>query len=654
MPDQRAKKQVASRVPRGECHAVDPYCLWARVTNAAGYARQRYGDPGVPEPTQVMLEMAVDSSTLPSDFRDGVSPAHDSPAHAKRRFCTTTVAWDSIERLFDPAWRKAAGIRRFELGLPVRTPGPPLIDTHVPHDPLGGDVVAFIDYGCPFAHAHFRGSDGRSRVKFLWDQQYHDPFDKRGWRLPKINVSKYLFRYGGEIDSTQIDQLFDANSPEGAVDEEGCYHDLGYDLMQQSWSHGAHVMDVAAGWPDPLGSPSGSRDRAGNAQIIFVQLPRDTVADASGASMNVYVLDALRYIMYRTDQTANVTVNLSFGSYAGPHDGSSLLEKAIDECIAERGADRFKVVLPAGNSVDAASHAQFTLSAKARSHTLRWEVSASDATDNFVEIWYRNGADVEVSLKPPLRPAGIDPVAADAVGWWPDPQTEAVSWIVHVADASQQGSEHEGHSSNCALVAVAPTQSAYPWGHQEYRHEAPYGIWEITVSTSADDPVTIDAWVERNDPILDIGWEGRQSRFLVDPQDDECVDYPDDQPVTKRGTLNGIATGARTTVVGGCQLDRLRLARYSSAGPGRNGVRPCGPNYVAATDTREVLQGRLAAGNRSGATIRMNGTSVAAPQAVRHLVASGPLTLDSPPADASQLDKLRWGAGRLVRPATDD
>ena len=44
-----------------------------------------------------------------------------------------------------------------------------------------------------------------------------------------------------------------------------------------------------------------------------------------------------------------LAVNISYGTFAGPHDGSSLLESALDELLA-MGRKNFAIVLAAGNA----------------------------------------------------------------------------------------------------------------------------------------------------------------------------------------------------------------------------------------------------------------------------------------------------------------
>ena len=90
-------------------------------------------------------------------------------------------------------------------------------------------------------------------------------------------------------------------------------------------------------------------------------------ATAPAGGLPIHVLDGLRYILDRATSLAPprgvpVVVNLSFGHIAGPHDGSSMLERAIHELIeAYRRAARLEVVVAAGNSLLSRCHAGFSL-----------------------------------------------------------------------------------------------------------------------------------------------------------------------------------------------------------------------------------------------------------------------------------------------------
>lgn len=495
---------------------------------------------------------------------------------------------------------------------------------------LSGDVIAVIDYGCPFARSSFRVGNS-SRVRYVW---FQDAFALGAqmdtlphvWELDPPGSAgtppTKLFHYGRELRPNKIDELLAKHLPTSAG-EAGCYEEIGYDLMRGESSHGGHVLDIAAGWPNPLKPTQTARDKAGSASIIFVQFSRAAVGDSSGAAMSGYLLDALRYIDSRVTEDAKVSINLSYGTHAGPHDGNSMLERSIDNFLNTR-LGRFKLILPAGNSFLSDCHAQ-GITSKATPLTLDWEVMADDPTDTFLEIWHADDCPIKVSITPPSRAAPLGAVAiGQAVSWaqtgYPSPP---VLTVVNCASSTPGSASMPG--SAMTLCVVAPTRNKE--GVSE--GEAPYGIWKVLIETDCEKNVEIDAWIERDDPIFDVGYGSRQSRFVVPDQGYQFD--PDDEywngNTRKQKTFNSYATAPQVETVGGAVgpltgAGRVRMSAYSSAGPSRNG-RINQPTYIAVADETETLPGVNAGGNRDRATVRRNGTSVAAPQVTRAFANGG-------------------------------
>ena len=76
--------------------------------------------------------------------------------------------------------------------------------------------------------------------------------------------------------------------------------------------------------------------------------------------MNVHIMDGLMYILSRCANSAKVAVNLSWGTLAGPHDGSSVLEAAMDQLI-DLKTGQLQVIIPVSNSYQSRTHANATL-----------------------------------------------------------------------------------------------------------------------------------------------------------------------------------------------------------------------------------------------------------------------------------------------------
>lgn len=498
-------------------------------------------------------------------------------------------------------------------------------------------VVAVIDHGCPFASGKFRvyekgAPTAKSRVKLLWDQ---DPFRQTVYPSVRPNgevvnapvgsaSGEYWVAFSngrpgallknhpstdGQISPGSVDALMQANVVNGIVDEEACYEAIGYHTMRSNHTHGAHVMDIACGWPNPLRERDERPDFAATADIIFVQLPRATVSDTSGGAMTAYVLEALHFIVENTSADADVVVNLSYGTFAGPHDGSSFLERAIDEICSVR--PKLKVVLPAGNSFNEDCHAQLRVDKQAQ--TLRVVVPPDSIRDTFVELWWTGTVPVVVTLRAPDGTQFELPTDDRPMVWRSDSK-QPLGYGCSLMRRTGLRTLSADKKNSMVLVAIAPTIS--PDGTQ---HTAPYGTWEI-VLTSEPSPVVVDAWIERGDAVSGAGFRASQARFEVDPTDDPSSLYAESQPVRKRGTINTFATGKMPYVVGGVYANGAGTPPYVSALPARNGVDIASRYFVGITDVSPESPGILASASVGVGVARLNGTSVAAPQISRSLI----------------------------------
>ena len=143
----------------------------------------------------------------------------------------------------------------------------------------------------------------------------------------------------------------------------------------------------------------------------------------------------------------------------------------------------------------------------------------------------------------------------------------------------------------------------------------------------------VDAWVARDETLPGYPQAGRQS-FFDDPLyqrfdyagRDLETDDTSTSVVQRRGTINSIATGDRTIVMGGYLRKEMVPAKYSAAAT--LPPPPRWPDAATPSDDSRVHQGVLAAGSRSNSVFAMEGTSVAAPQIARmvadDLAAGGP------------------------------
>ncbi|MGF6545818.1 S8 family serine peptidase [Paraburkholderia youngii] len=531
-----------------------------------------------------------------------------------------------LDRLGDTL---AGKIERFTLAMPVLAGAPARNDVVATTDHgqlasasstsnIGNVVVGICDDGIAFAHQNFlyvNETGQHSRVRCFWNQD--DPAN-----------SAAGLGYGREILETEMQGLVSGARHRGSIDEEALYRDAGNTSVARRWTHGTATLDLAAGVnprPPVLSPPGGPAPLPPVRALIAVQFrqPGRTVRDTSGLWLDAQALDAFRYIVARTQAIAGAKgrafINMSYGYFAGPHDGSSMLEGAMDE-LSETGA--CSIVLPAGNSNLDRCHAKLTIAGGAM-EALRWRVVPECVTPSFVEIWLPDSGDSEVSLQL-VSPLGVEgpSIASGQVGTWTQ-NGERLCTVVH------RGRGARGNGP-MILIALAPTMTRDP-----NRRAAPNGDWMIRLQNKRTEAVDIHAWVQRNDTPNGFPPRGRQSRF-----DDKnyvrfdrytaLQDYDDLHPLSwirREGTLSSIATGEQTCVVGGYRREDLATAPYSSTGFGRQSQPPyrAGPDVAAVADRSIVRKGVLAAGTRSGAAIPFEGTSAAAPQVLRtNAVPPGP------------------------------
>jgi hypothetical protein len=427
--------------------------------------------------------------------------------------------------------------------------------------------------------------------------------------------------YGRVADAAALDRLAAAifamaDPPIAANDwrlHEACYVAAEMPELLEPSSHGTAVLGLAAGaaWHGAVGTAD---DAAAQADILFVQLPQDAVQDFSGGWLTAYLLDALAWLDAEARRLKRrLVVNISLGTHAGPHDGSSLVERLLDH-----HAGQHVLVLAAGNAAGRRGHAEARLAAGAAG-TLHWVVPERDPTQSFLEIWYQaaggEGAVGEVRFG--IEHGRVGPVhlaGAGAAPLWGDDGALAGA-VVHVPP-------HADKPSGRLWMALAPTQPGAMSG-APVRLAAPGGTWRLTAQHDGPGVLELHAWVERDEP-------GQTP--LADRPDSVLVAPPGSAwKSTDCMTLTAQASASGPLAVGGRVADRGRPGagqafRESGRGPTR-GTRTDLDVWADADErVRNIDRGLPVLGNHSGPDSgdaarapRARGTSLAAPQVVRAL-----------------------------------
>lgn len=631
------KRSDAARRARDPCASLDPAYVWARHTGWKGVARHAAWDAAAPKTHWVrIIAAAANHGELQAALGCSlleVPPVyhHDVPGASERAlFFTARILKDDLEKLATVLptlrWELAVPLRdaeRAARGSMVGRFGPErsrmafrarnlvaqaltTVRPAVP-PPRLPMAMAVVDFGCPFLNTRLAPAPrvAASRVARLWDQGGSAPAEAAAraparwpWREPA------RLAHGREIHPDRLQAIVQRALDDEAVDETDIYRSIDYlidyeDPRRRIWyaTHGSHVLDMAAGTVDPL---TGAGDPVSEVPIVFVQLPSLTAADSSGASLGAHLLDAVRYAIDQCEDGAPLVVNISYGSHGGPHDGSTLVEQALDDLVRLRQKN-FAVVLAAGNSRGNGTHVARTLRPD-RSVLLRCAIAAEDPTDTFVEAWYGAGVqagDVRVQARS-RSPDGV---------WsrWVDAGDEVLqrdaasggqvtAMLRHVPRAAL------GSPQGLVLLALAPTCNPA----DQSRALAEPGGWHIEIRlVRGGGPVAVRAWIERDDAGMAVG---RAAHRFLDLGTDDDLD-----------TLSSLASGRDTIVVGGFRLQDRSECEYSAIGPPTpDGRRPT--RILAACERDEFCQGIDAMAVRSDEVYRMNGTSVAAPVLARRLL----------------------------------
>lgn len=446
-----------------------------------------------------------------------------------------------------------------------------------------GVIVGIIDDGCALAHRDFLklptlpGDPVESRIIHLWDQGGTGN-TAAGWTPP------VGFPYGLELGKAAIDAALQSAANGDLVREDVVYRQLGYGWADVA-THGTHVMDIAVGGGRSLMSAAGV---APEADIIFVQLPRPAIEGGATALIE-YIVAGADYIFQRAGNKPAV-VNISYGGYDGPHDGSSPLEKALDELLAQPNR---AIVVSGGNGFEADCHATKSVPNTGMA-TLRWIVNPEDPTANNLEIWYDKPTKLSVRLRPPsgaIIPAGWVQLGQAITEIKQDGKT--IGYIEHLESDTGNG----GNRIVVSLNATAPAAST------DFTAPAPAGMWKVRLKRVSGPRPEVHAWIWRDDAGRARNARLRQSRF-----------HPDDAHPAH--TIAGWATGHRTISVGAYNWATQEICRYSASGPTRPGGGNPGrgkPEIYAPAEEDARGYGVLSASALSAKPRRMNGTSAAAP-----------------------------------------
>lgn len=484
----------------------------------------------------------------------------------------------------------------------------------------GPSFLGIIDDGLPLARSW------NLDQCHMWDQGWRKPHQPPQNEQPPNGINSSSgpvakappmdfgfgasgFTYGEEFHKTPL--ASDPTSRVNGSPEATIYREANYFDPPPRHTHGAAVLGLMAPWLGGCTQPVDMPKHISG--LAMVQLPTTTVEDTSGGSLAARALDGLRYILQKEHASRMppqgaprpVVANISYGIHAGPHDGTSMFERALLELLDKN--KHLHVVLPAGNSARAGCHAQRHLAKKddpeAKSDMLL-RVLPDNRQPTFVEIWLPDKAAVKVGIHPPgydkplpLTIGESKVLVSAASGSSPEALHAFAIYPASVAQSTR---------GTMILLAICPTQRRRSASSVQLRGIS--GLWKLQVTNLGDAPICVDAWIERDDAPPDYAVGSRQAYFP-----DTCATPVTLRNATPTGTLNGIATLThdRLKVVGAMTVDGL-LSSYTAAGESKGGrCTRAAPDAVMPADWSLAQPGLRTLGFAPGTTSRINGTSAA-------------------------------------------
>ena len=248
-----------------------------------------------------------------------------------------------------------------------------LIPISIPVGDLSGKgvLLAVIDSGIDYFLKDFQNASG-SRILFLWDQGQRQEKEK-GWKPPEG------FRTGVEYTKAQIDLALAENNIQEA---------LKIVPQQDLTGHGTGVAAIAASSnPERL-----LQGVAPECELLVVKLKTTEESDFPATTE---LMRAVTYVVRKSlELNRPMVINISFGNTYGPHDGSSLLERFLDN-VSEIG--RTSICVGAGNEGSSSGH----FSANIKEVTeVELAIAERERTTN-VQLWKSYEDEFDVILTAP-------------------------------------------------------------------------------------------------------------------------------------------------------------------------------------------------------------------------------------------------------------
>lgn len=240
-----------------------------------------------------------------------------------------------------------------------------------------GVLTAVIDSGIEYENADFRNEDGTTRIRALWDQS----LAPGEGRIPPEG-----YAMGAEYTAEQINEALNQST---LMDRRRIVP------SEDISGHGTAVAGIAAGnGRNSSGRYAGAAPRS---ELLVVKLgnPRQ-----EGFPRTTELMQGIDYVIRKAlELRMPVAVNISFGNTYGSHDGTSLLERFIDDLS---NIWKSSICIGSGNEAASAGHTSGILT-EGREEIIQLAVQDNQPAIS-VQLWKEYTDIVDISL---MTPSGV-------------------------------------------------------------------------------------------------------------------------------------------------------------------------------------------------------------------------------------------------------
>lgn len=234
-----------------------------------------------------------------------------------------------------------------------------------------GILIGVVDSGIDWENPDFRNEDGTTRIAALWDQTISGN-PPRGYNS------------GTEYTEDEINRALAETDPAVRA---------GIVQSRDVSGHGTAVAGIAAG----NGSGSEGRRFRGAAPEVKLVVVKMGIPRKDGFPRTTELMLGVDYVIRKAVEVRMpVAVNLSFGNTYGSHDGTSLVERFLNDI-----ADTWKTVIcvGSGNEGNSAGHASGTVGDEEEEVV---ELGVQQRQTSFsVQIWKSYVDEMDVSVAAP-------------------------------------------------------------------------------------------------------------------------------------------------------------------------------------------------------------------------------------------------------------